>query len=738
MKRLTAILLVICMMFTMVPSMAYADIDLKDDLSSYEEGLCEHHPVHEENCGYEPSSEKDPCSHIEDGEHDDSCYELICGYEEGEIEEDRIATNTDASEPHRHDDSCYELICQHMDGEHDRTCGYAPADEDKDIEETEGNKDPDKNTDEETEAGDDIPDGENLTASSSDAMKRRLTMELSTERVEYADEYGETQIKDDVIIIDANTTVWADGWYAVKDTVTIDRRVTVSGNVSLILMDKASLTVDGGINVSEDKSLTIYGQEKGNGELTAQSKGYGNSGIGGGDREAGGTIEINGGSVDAKGGINGAGIGGGKGGDSGALEISEGKAVVYASSISDKSNPDSWKGIVFEGKEGSVYGTVTPIEDFEVKRCYVLTIPVGSELIVSEDIELKVDGTIENNGELKVNGKLSGDGRIEPRLNAEIAIIDVEEKTYDGEPVSEEDVSYTYTGASVKPAITITWHSDDGEQLQQAPSDPGTYWVKVAADETGFYASAEDKISFAIEKASLAAPGDLSLISPESGKGLASWDEAANASSYIVQLYKEGQPFGTEVTTSETAYEFTVTEEGSYSFGVRALGDDRFYNDSPEAKSEVLDIYIDSSSDNNSNSSGSSSGGAVTGPVGVYYADGSTIEIPSDATQGTWEQETASDGTIRWRFRLTDGSYAAGRWIKALYNGRYLWYRTDSDGYLLGGWFTETDGNIYYLHPLHDGAFGYMYTGDYVIDGRPYSFSIGREQDSLPEGALKR
>lgn len=127
MKRLTAILLVICMMFTMIPSMAYADIDLKDDLSSYEEGLCEHHPEHDESCGYEPSSEGDPCSHMEDGEHDDSCYELICGYEEGEIEEDRIATNTDASKPHRHDDSCYELFCPHMDGEHDEACGYVPA-----------------------------------------------------------------------------------------------------------------------------------------------------------------------------------------------------------------------------------------------------------------------------------------------------------------------------------------------------------------------------------------------------------------------------------------------------------------------------------------------------------------------------------------------------------------------------------------------------------------------------------
>lgn len=137
-------------------------------------------------------------------------------------------------------------------------------------------------------------------------------------------------------------------------------------------------------------------------------------------------------------------------------------------------------------------------------------------------------------------------------------------------------------------------------------------------------------------------------------------------------------------------------------------------------------------------SGNSSGGGSYTGPVSIYYADGRTIEIPSDATQGTWEQETASDKTISWRFKLTDGSYAVNRWIKALYNGQYLWYRMDANGYLLGGWFTDTDGNIYYLHPYHDGAFGYMYIGDHAIDGAPYSFSMGREQDGLPEGALIR
>ena len=86
-------------------------------------GLCEHHTAHDEDCGYESADEGHPCSHVKDGEHDDSCYELICGYEEGEPEE-WDASDSDAPRLHKHDDSCYELVCHHMDGKHDEACGY--------------------------------------------------------------------------------------------------------------------------------------------------------------------------------------------------------------------------------------------------------------------------------------------------------------------------------------------------------------------------------------------------------------------------------------------------------------------------------------------------------------------------------------------------------------------------------------------------------------------------------------
>ena len=50
-------------------------------------------------------------------------------------------------------------------------------------------------------------------------------------------------------------------------------------------------------------------------------------------------------------------------------------------------------------------------EDFEVKDGHKLTIPAGSELIVSEGIEREVNGNliIGDGGILTVNGSLSGD-----------------------------------------------------------------------------------------------------------------------------------------------------------------------------------------------------------------------------------------------------------------------------------------------------------------------------------------
>ena len=80
----------------------------------------------------------------------------------------------------------------------------------------------------------------------------------------------------------------------------------------MILADGCELTIDGGIQVAHPNSLTIYGQSEGNGELTATAlpTDY-NAGIGGTVYSSTGNIVINGGTVTATGGEQGAGIGDG-------------------------------------------------------------------------------------------------------------------------------------------------------------------------------------------------------------------------------------------------------------------------------------------------------------------------------------------------------------------------------------------------------------------------------------------
>lgn len=102
-------------------------------------------------------------------------------------------------------------------------------------------------------------------------------------------------------------TTWNDGWYVVDGTVEIDSRVTVTGDVKLILKDGANLTVNGGIDVSgTSNSFTVYAQstdESKMGGLTATAAdGTGNAGIGSSGRQTAGAITIHGGKVTATGG----------------------------------------------------------------------------------------------------------------------------------------------------------------------------------------------------------------------------------------------------------------------------------------------------------------------------------------------------------------------------------------------------------------------------------------------------
>jgi len=168
----------------------------------------------------------------------------------------------------------------------------------------------------------------------------------------YIDEYGTLQIiPNSTTLLDYTTqtslgTTNTTTWIRVNGTRTASGRITINGDVRIILEDGCLLNANnGGINVSGNNSLTIYAQSNGTnkGKLTANGsngnsggnslsggggKG-GNAGIGGNggsavhDSKGGnginaGTIIINGGEITARGGAGGNGGSGWAGGGGGA------------------------------------------------------------------------------------------------------------------------------------------------------------------------------------------------------------------------------------------------------------------------------------------------------------------------------------------------------------------------------------------------------------------------------------
>lgn len=151
-------------------------------------------------------------------------------------------------------------------------------------------------------------------------------------------DYPEKSIgADKVTVVNATTTKWNSGWYAVTENVTISGRVTVGGDVKLILCNGATLTATNGISVDSGKKFTVYGQTNDTNLMgilnsrTQTTTGVASAGIGGsGKGKISGVITINGGKVSASGSreAGGAGIGGGFNASGGTTVINGGVVTV--------------------------------------------------------------------------------------------------------------------------------------------------------------------------------------------------------------------------------------------------------------------------------------------------------------------------------------------------------------------------------------------------------------------------
>ena len=86
-----------------------------------------------------------------------------------------------------------------------------------------------------------------------------------------------------------------------------------------------------------------------------------------------------------------------------------------------------------------------------------------------------------------------------------------------------------------------------------------------------------------------------------------------------------------------------------------------------------------------------------------------------------------------WWYKNPGGTWPTNCWSLLLWNSRNDWYRFNEQGYMVAGWYKDTDGNWYFLHDAEDGTQGYMYTGWHLINGSWYYF---RENEGGPKGSL--
>mgnify|MGYP003303871102 CR=1 FL=1 len=141
----------------------------------------------------------------------------------------------------------------------------------------------------------------------------------------------------ETIEVDGSFSTLKDGcWYVVRDDITTENGLKVSGTAHLILADGATLTNYNGLVVNEGNTLYIYAQSSSDdcGKLvsTSGTRDSDRAGIGGGDYSNCGTVVINGGNIQAKANGRGTGIGGGFDANGGNITINGGIVTATPSS----------------------------------------------------------------------------------------------------------------------------------------------------------------------------------------------------------------------------------------------------------------------------------------------------------------------------------------------------------------------------------------------------------------------
>ena len=174
-----------------------------------------------------------------------------------------------------------------------------------------------------------------------------------------------------------------------------------------------------------------------------------------------------------------------------------------------------------------------------------------------------------------------------------------------------------------------------GSSLSWSVSDAGTYTVKSTNDGSGTTMNGSAVVTVSQASATpLSSPTNLSASSPNyTGSFHASWDAVTNAISYSGNVYQGASVVKTFTAGSTSTDISGLTQGGTYTFTVTAVGDGTTYSNSAESsKSGSVTIPVQPTVSSLSPSNGTII--PVSGTISVVFSENVTRNSSNDITLG--------------------------------------------------------------------------------------------------------
>ena len=314
-----------------------------------------------------------------------------------------------------------------------------------------------------------------------------------------------------------------------------------------------------------------------------------------------------------------------------------------------------------------------------------------------KNVDITVDGDIKGNtyglyvsNNMSDDVKIKTDGTISSDDGAAIVVV----KTADDQKAPEVTAWKIESGAEQLVSAKVPDESQKGGGLKE-----DTEYAKTVQSAINYIIKAD-----ATENGSTSSNGKIVLTGT---KGTVTIGD---------KIYKTAHQNDTIIINVETAkgYKSTLKNNG---VGTLALDKDGNYILTiPEGGGVELSAVIEKIAQQRSgrNSNRYSSSGSAGSSTAVYGAGISS----SSASDTNWAYDNTG-----WKLKKSDGNYASSEWRQVSWNGTTSWYHFNNNGYAESGWFTDSDGQRYFLDNAHDGTFGQMFTGWKQINGQWYFFN---------------